>query len=296
MKKILFWERLNRGFTPLEVNGAWQKYKGNKPLTGFALTEVIIVIIIFTIIAGVISSAIVYSQKSYAFGGNVAEIIQNSRVIIERMSREIRQAKKIITPLPEENINPSSEIKFQDGHLSEILEEDQAQGGNNNTITLSLNAQNKNDYYKDFFIKIISGSGSGQIRNITNYDGISKTAKVNQDWTIIPDITSFYKIDSSFYYIHYYRDANNNILRKTTTHCFSEDSLTCVSPETYVSCVATPPGGQTLLEIVLESPRIIGEYVSNLEFYGARVINIFMELNIKDQIMQLKTKVFGRNL
>lgn len=275
MRKMLFKEKLNKGFT---------------------LTEIIIVAAIFTIIVVTIFTAVTYSQKSYVLGGNVAEIIQNSRVIIERMSREIRQAKKIITSLPEENVDPPSEIKFQDGHLPEILEEDRAQGGSNNTITLSLNAQSKNDYYKDFFITIISGSGNGQIRKIINYDGISKTVQIDRDWVIAPDITSFYKIDSSFYYIHYYRDANSNVLREVTTCCFSDDFLTCVFPETYVSCVAIPPENQTILEMVLESSRIIGEYVSNLEFYGARTIDLFMEMNIKNQIIKLKTKVFGRNL
>lgn len=275
MKKLLFGEKSSRGFT---------------------LVEVITVTAIFMIIIGVIYSAILYSQQSYAVGENVAEIIQNGRVIIERISREIRQAKEIITLLPEEEINPPSEIKFQDGHLPEILEEGQAQGGSNNTIILSLNAQNKNDYYKDFFIKITTGAGNGQIRKIIDYDGISRTAQVDQNWSIAPDITSFYKIDSSFYYIYYYRDSNNNVLRRVTTCCFSENSLTCVSPETYVSCVVTPPENQTLLEIDLESSRVIGEYVSNLEFYGSRVINIFMELNIKKQSIPLETKVFGRNL
>lgn len=275
MRKLIFKKESNRGFT---------------------LVEVIVVTAIFIIIIGVIYSIILYSQQSYAVGKNVAEIIQNGRVLIERMSREIRQAKKIITLLPEEEINPPSEIKFQDGHLMEILEEDQAQGGSNNTIILSLNAQNKNDYYKDFFIKITAGSGSEQIRKIIDYDGISRTAQVDQDWSISPNVTSFYKIDSSFYYIHYYRDTNNNILREVTTCCFSENSSTCVSPEIYVSCIATPPENQTLLEIDLESSRVIGEYVSNLEFYGSRVINIFMELNIKKQSIPLETKVFGRNL
>lgn len=275
MKKPLFWGKLNRGFT---------------------LAEIITVLAIFILIIGVIYSAIVYSQKSYALGENAAEIIQNGRVVIERISREIRQARKIISPLPEESINPPSEIRFQDGHLPEILEKDQALGGSNNTITLSLGAQDKNNYYKDFFIKITSGSGIGQIRKIANYDGASKIAQVDQNWTIIPDVTSFYKIDSFFNYIHYYRDMNNNILREVTTYCFSENSLTCAPPETYVPYNAIPPQTQTLLELVLESPRTIGEYATNLEFYGARIINIFMELNIKNQIIQLKTKVFGRNL
>lgn len=269
---------------------------GKKLNTGFTLTEVIVVIIIFTLITGVIFSAVIYSQRSYALGGNVAEIIQNGRVIIERISREIRQAKKIITPLPEEDTNPLGEIKFQDGHLPEILEEDQTQGGSNNTIILSLSASNKNDYYKDFFIKIIAGSGNGQIRKITKYDGISKTAQVDQDWIIPPDNTSFYKVDSFFNYIRYYRDAANNVLRGVTTCCFSDNLLTCASPETYVSCSAIPPANQTILEIDLESPKIIAEYVSDLKFYGARLINITVELNIQNQMIQLKTKIFGRNL
>jgi hypothetical protein len=125
---------------------------------------------------------------------------------------------------------------------------------------------------------------------------LSKTAQVDSNWTTVPDITSVYRIDSSFYYIRYYQDAGNNILRELTTCCFSQDHLTCVLPETYVSCQALPPQDQTLLEITLEQARVIGEYVSDLEFYGARVINIFMELNIKEETMQLETKVFGRNL
>jgi hypothetical protein len=180
--------------------------------------------------------------------------------------------------------------------LPEVSEQGQAQGGSNNTIVLSIDAQNENNHYKDLFVKIIQGAGQGQTRKIVSYDGLSKTATIDYNWTASPDITSVYKIDSSFYYIRYYQDTNNNISREITTCCFSEDHLTCVLPETYVSCQALPPQGQTLLETALEQARVIGEYVSDLEFYGARVINIFMGLALKSETMQLETKVFGRNL
>ena len=108
---------------------------------GFSLAETVIVLAISTIIIGVIFSIILYSKQSFSIGENVAEIIQNGRVVIERISREVRQAKKIVTSLPEEDINPSSEIKFQDGHLSEISESGQAQGSSINTIVLSLSSQ-----------------------------------------------------------------------------------------------------------------------------------------------------------
>ena len=81
-----------------------------------------------------------------------------------------------------------------------------------------------------------------------------------------------------------------------STYCLSVDSSTCFSPETYVPFNAVPPQGQTILEIDLESARVIGEYVSDLKFYGSRVINVFIKLDIASQTMQLETKVLGRNL
>lgn len=87
--------------------------------SGFTLTEVLITIIIFVFVLITIYSAYILAQKSYFAMENSAEIIQNGRIVLERMAREIRQSREIITTLPEEKENAPSSIIFEDGHISD---------------------------------------------------------------------------------------------------------------------------------------------------------------------------------
>jgi len=258
---------------------------------GFTFLEMVIVIAIFLLITGVVFSIYFFNSKVYIAGESIAEITQNGRVILERITREIRQAKEIVTDLPEEELDPANEILFQDGHLSIISEQATAQGGTSQTITLSSSSSSTDDYYKDVFIKITQGTGAGQIRKVISYDGATKEAEIDEDWETIPDITSEYKIDTNYYYIHYYVE-NSNILREVVTYCYSDDGVNCQSPEMYVPWNTSP----TPVEVVLESPRIVGEYISNIEFWGSSVINIFLTLQTQDKSINLRTKIFGRNL
>lgn len=86
---------------------------------GFTLLEVIITITISLLIFILISGVYLLSQKVYFQTDSRSEISQNGRVILDRMIREIRQAKEIATQLPTSNSNPEqlpSEIMFQNGH------------------------------------------------------------------------------------------------------------------------------------------------------------------------------------
>lgn len=69
-----------------------------------------------------------------------------------------------------------------------------AQGGISNIITLEATANINNDWYNGMTVFITSGAGSGQIRTITDYEGISKNATVDTDWVTIPDTTSEYEV------------------------------------------------------------------------------------------------------
>jgi len=254
---------------------------------GFSLAEMTIVTAILALIISTVYLAYVLNQRVYLAGENIAEITQNGRVILERMTREIRQAKEIVTELPEEN-----EIIFQDGHLSLVSEEGTAQGGTINTITLDLSASDENDYYKDMFIEIIGGTGNGQIKKIIGYEGTTKTAEIETYWDPFPDGSSIYKIDTSYYYIRYHRDDDNYIWREVLTYCFSEDEVTCDPSKIYCAWDTDAP----IAEITLENPRIIGEYVTNLEFWGSRMINIFLTSEKRNKSIDFQTKIFGRNL
>jgi len=84
--------------------------------SGFTLAEMVITITIFVLIVGAVFSAYTLSHRAYLEGEKAAEITQNGRVILERMTREIRQAKEIVTELSTTSTDATSTIEFQDGH------------------------------------------------------------------------------------------------------------------------------------------------------------------------------------
>ncbi len=77
---------------------------------------------------------------------------------------------------------------IQDNHTSGM-----ARGGAGTTITLATTASETTGYYVSAFIYIESGTGAGQVREITNYNGTTKAATVSA-WATQPDITSRYEI------------------------------------------------------------------------------------------------------
>ena len=184
----------------------------NKKNSGFTSAELLISISIFLIIITVVYLYYDLSQKAYREGEKSAEITQNGRVILERLTREIRQAKEIVTELSSTSTSATSTIEFEDGHAT-----------------------------------------------------------------------------TSYRYIVYYKE-NNNIERKVIGYYFSGDTEQSFQPWD-----AVPPAGQTLKIKILEEPQVVGEWVSNLGFWGAKVINISLNLEKKGKTLYLETEIFGRN-
>jgi len=85
---------------------------------GFTLTEILVVVVIFILLLEVVYSVYVLSQKGYQGGEDSAEIVQNARVILERMSREIRQAREVVSELSDDEAGATSTIEFEDGHAT----------------------------------------------------------------------------------------------------------------------------------------------------------------------------------
>ncbi|ORZ29930.1 hypothetical protein BCR44DRAFT_1523173 [Catenaria anguillulae PL171] len=95
-------------------------------------------------------------------------------------------------------------------------------GSTSTTIVLASSASAINDFYKDSWIRITSGTGSGQVRRIKQYDGASKVATLystadqtannyspveGMDWDTIPDVTSQYAIYDTQYILTYYDES-----------------------------------------------------------------------------------------
>jgi prepilin-type N-terminal cleavage/methylation domain-containing protein len=89
---------------------------------GFTILEVSVSVALFTLAVLLVGSMYTISQRAYNSGSDQGELSQNIRVSLDRISRELRQSKEIITAMPtggEDLGNPPvNEIFFQDGHES----------------------------------------------------------------------------------------------------------------------------------------------------------------------------------
>jgi len=99
-----------------------------------------------------------------------------------------------------------------------------AQGGTATTIQLATTALAADDAYSNALIKIVSGTGAGQIRRITSFVAATKTATIDTtgkqpifdvDWATVPDNTSVYSIytdcqDLVTYFLALENLVNNN--------------------------------------------------------------------------------------
>ena len=66
--------------------------------------------------------------------------------------------------------------------------------GSASTIDLDSGASGVTDYYKGQLVVITSGTGKGQARSCTAYNGTSKVATVSPDWATAPDGDSWFAI------------------------------------------------------------------------------------------------------
>jgi hypothetical protein len=87
-----------------------------------------------------------------------------------------------------------SQFSVHAADLPAILEAGTAQAGAAGSITLDANASAITDTYKNNFIMITAGTGIGQTRLISAYNGGTQVASVLPDWTTTPDASSVYQV------------------------------------------------------------------------------------------------------
>jgi hypothetical protein len=75
-----------------------------------------------------------------------------------------------------------------------VLRYGTAQSGASTTITLDSGASSITDYYVGLAVAITSGTGAGQIRTITAYNGTTKVATVDSAWITNPANGSVFSI------------------------------------------------------------------------------------------------------
>ncbi len=93
----------------------------------FTLIESLTVVFLSVIIVTSAYGIYLMSMKTFTKNSASAELTQNARISLERMSRDIRQSSEFVTVLPTDpgSGTPPSEIKFQDGHIIGLEESEE---------------------------------------------------------------------------------------------------------------------------------------------------------------------------
>lgn len=94
------------------------------------------------------------------------------------------------------NIANSAGKRLREMFDAGIYEEETAQGGTANTITLAATASAHDLFYYMMTLTIVDGTGVGQMRTFKDYNGTTKVATACMDWVITPDNTSKYVISA----------------------------------------------------------------------------------------------------
>jgi hypothetical protein len=129
---------------------------------------------------------------------------------------------------------------FVQSSATDVVETGQAQAGAETTITLAAGASATDDDYNGHLIFLIGDTGAGQVRWITDYDGTTKVATVNDEWFIEGDATTDYVIINP---------GKNNTISGIKLNDFSEGILFQQQYNGIVeSCIADTSTFQDIIE------------------------------------------------
>ena len=75
-------------------------------------------------------------------------------------------------------------------------------GSTSTTAVLATTSNAVNGDYVGMTLQTTSGTGTGQTRTITAYNGATRTATISPAWTVTPDATTTYKFNAVDFYTH----------------------------------------------------------------------------------------------
>ena len=155
-----------------------------------------------------------YIRLKFLFTGTLTATPTVSSLLINHSSSYTKANRLDISPLARAgNLLTGNRVRFRgyndncygaDGLRPFVLYTDSAtmatgtaQAGTVNTIRLASGSSAVNDFFNNAFVTITGGTGSGQVRFISDYDGTTKDATVSENWTTNPDATSTYSIGAA---------------------------------------------------------------------------------------------------
>jgi prepilin-type N-terminal cleavage/methylation domain-containing protein len=195
---------------------------------GFTLLELLIAMAIVGVVLTGMYDLLVTSNRIYLAQNAIVEMQADSRAAMDFLVRELRQSFK--TPTISTTTAANDTISF------DRVEDTGYSSGGNSTTTLNDIRKSWDSGEFDppanssFIVRIISGTGNGQVRSINS--NLSTQLTISPAWVTTPDSTSLYVITINKGFTRTY--ASDNILRyrigayvnqlaeNITTHSFSQ--------------------------------------------------------------------------
>lgn len=82
--------------------------------SGFTIAELLVTVVLSTILIGVIFSFIIFSQNTFLGTVNNADVQQNARFAVDKMTSQLRASTRVLTDLSV----PSNTVEFEDNSVS----------------------------------------------------------------------------------------------------------------------------------------------------------------------------------
>jgi type IV pilus assembly protein PilW len=199
---------------------------------GYTIVEMLIGMAIVGIVVAGIYNLVISSSRTYLAQNATVEMQSDGRAAMDFLARELRQA--FDNPTISTSYTANDTISF-----NRVEETGYSSGGNNAT---TLNDARKAwvagsfapSATSSFTARIISGTGTGQVRTISNNSSTQLT--LSQAWGTVPDATSVYAItinkgftrtsasDNVLRYRIGATGTNNPLAENITSHSFSQPS------------------------------------------------------------------------
>jgi prepilin-type N-terminal cleavage/methylation domain-containing protein len=107
----------------------------------------------------------------------------------------VRHAETCIPGEPNCDADIAGRLYMQTGMCTAEKNAGTVSSATSNTLVLDGDASAVNGAYAGVTVRIMSGPGAGQLRNIRTYAGTTRVATIDTPWDVIPDNTSVYGFD-----------------------------------------------------------------------------------------------------
>jgi type II secretory pathway pseudopilin PulG len=104
----------------------------------------------------------------------------------------VRHAETCVPGGPNCDADTAGRLYMQTGTCAAEKNAGTASGASSNSIVLDGDASAVDGAYAGVTLRIVGGTGMGQLRNIRTYAGSTRTATIDTPWAVIPDNTSVY--------------------------------------------------------------------------------------------------------